>query len=68
ITMAIFELHKLINPRNIPELRITANDDAMTLLERISNGKVTADLPIFFDEQKGQNITFDSNLKLRHQY
>ena len=68
ITLSIFELHKLINPRNIPELRITANDDAMTLLERISNGKVTADLPIFFDEQKGQNITFDSNLKLRHQY
>lgn len=68
INLAIFELHKLINPRNIPDLRMEARDDMISLLERISNGKVTADLPIFFDEQKGQNITFDSNLKLRHQY
>lgn len=68
VNLAIFELHKLINPRNIPDLRMEARDDMMTLLERISTGKITADLPIFFDEQKGQNITFDSNLKLRHQY
>ncbi len=68
VNLAIFELHKLINPRNIPDLRGEAKDDAMSLLQDIKNGKITPDLPIFFDENKGQNITFNSNLKLRHQY
>jgi len=45
-----------------------ARDDMMTLLEKISNGKITADLPIFFEENKGQNIIFNSNLKFRHQF
>ena len=68
VNLAIFELHKLINPRNIPDLRGEAKDDAMNLLQDIKNGKISPDLPIFFDENKGQSITFDSNLKLRHQY
>lgn len=68
VNLAIFELHKLINPRNIPDLRGEAKDDAMDLLKKISNGKITADLPIFFDKQKGQNTTFSSNRKLHHGY
>ena len=68
INLAIFNLHKLINPRNIPDLRGEAKDDAMSTLGKIESGKITADLPIFFDEEKGQSITFDSNRKLRHQY
>lgn len=68
VNLAIFELHKLINPRNIPDLRMEARDDMTVLLDKISNGKITADLPIFFNENKGQNIIFGSNLKLRHQY
>lgn len=60
IQLAIFELHKLINPRNIPDLRLEAKDDAMRLLNKISKGEVTADLPIYFDDQRGQNITFNS--------
>ncbi len=68
INLAIFELHKLISPKNIPDFRLEAKDDAMRLLGKIESGKVTADLPIFFDEEKGQSITFDSNPKLRHQY
>jgi len=68
VNLAIFELHKLINPRNIPDLRGEAKDDAMDLLKKIEEGKITPDLPIFFDEEKGQNITFNSNFKLRHQY
>lgn len=68
INIAIFELHKLINPRNIPDLRGEAKDDAMTLLGKIESGKITPDLPIFFDEEKGQSITFSSNRKLNHQY
>jgi len=68
VNLAIFELHKLINPRNIPDLRGEAKDDAMSLLQDIKKGTISPDLPIFFDENKGQSITFDSNLKLRHQY
>ena len=68
VNLAIFELHKLINPRNIPDLRGEAKDDAMSLLQDIKKGTISPDLPIFFEENKGQNITFDSNLKLRHQY
>lgn len=68
VNMAIFELHKLINPRNIPDLRGEAKDDAMSLLQDIKKGTISPDLPIFFDENKGQTITFDSNFKLNHQY
>lgn len=68
VNLAIFELHKLISPKNIPDFRLEAKDDAMTLLGKIESGKVTANLPIFFDEDKGQSITFDSNPKLNHQY
>ncbi|KKN24445.1 hypothetical protein LCGC14_0894700 [marine sediment metagenome] len=68
VNLAIFELHKLINPRNIPDLRGEAKDDAMSLLKDIKKGTISPDLPIFFDENKGQSITFDSNLKLKHQY
>lgn len=68
VNLAIFELHKLINPKNIPDLRGEAKDDSMDLLKKIEKGTITPDLPIFFDESKGQSITFDSNRKLRHQY
>lgn len=68
VNLALFELHKLINPRNIPDLRGEARDNMNDLLEKISKGKITADLPLFFDEQRGQAITFNSNPKLKHQY
>ena len=68
INLVVFELHKLINPRNIPDLRLEAKDDSMTLLTKISNGKIMADLPIFHDEERGLNISFNSNLKLGQQY
>lgn len=68
INIAIFELHGLINPRNIPDLRGERKDDAMKILNDIKNGKTTPDLPIFFDPQKGQNTTFGSNRKLHNSY
>jgi len=68
IALAIFQLHKLINPRNIPELRIDARDEAMSLLNKISTGKITADLPIFHDEQRGQSTTFNSNPRFQYDY
>ncbi len=68
VELVVFELHKLINPRMIPELRFDAKEDQMKILKSISAGRVQADLPIFFDEKRGQRITFDSEKKLRHNY
>ena len=68
LAIAIFELHKLISPRNIPDMRIDANIAAMEMLKKISSGKITADLPIFHDKERGQSITFDSNPKQRFLY
>jgi len=68
VVLTIFQLHKLINPRNIPDIRIDARAEAMILMKKISTGKVTADLPIFHDDQKGQNITYGSQPKLSHRY
>lgn len=68
VNLALFELHALISPRNIPDLRGERKDDSMKLLGKIESGKITPDLPIFFDEEQGQSVTFSSNRKLRHQY
>ena len=68
INLAVFELHKLINPRNIPDLRLEAKDDAMMILKEISSGKIQADLPLHFDEDRGQSITFGSNPRRHHRY
>lgn len=68
VVLTIFQLHKLINPRNIPDIRIDARAEAMILMKKISEGKVTADLPIFHDDQKGQSITYGSQPKLSHRH
>ncbi len=68
LNLAIFELHKLINPRTIPELRFQAKDDNLALLMKISSGAVEIDLPVYFDEQRGQRVTSGSETKLRHNY
>ena len=58
VTLVIYELHKLISPRNIPDLRLEAKDDAMSLLNKIERGEITPDLPLYFDETRGQTISF----------
>ncbi len=58
VTLVIYELHKLISPRNIPDLRLEAKDDAMILLNKIERGEITPDLPLYFDETRGQTISF----------
>ena len=69
VNLSIFELHKLISPRNISDIIGEAKDDAMNTLKRIMDGKITPpNLPVLFDETKGQEITFDSNFPLNHQY
>lgn len=63
INLAIANLHKLISPRNVPEMRLEAKDDAMTLLKKVSKGEITLDLPLYEDTNRGQNIIFGSNQK-----
>jgi len=66
LNLAIYQLHKLINPRNIPALRLEAKNDAMKMLTDIKKGLISPDLPIFFDPNKGQSIAFSSNRKRVH--
>lgn len=63
IKMIVYELHFSINPRNIPQHRLMAYEDAKTLLKDISKGNnVTADLPIHEeDEQRGQRFSYGSS-------
>lgn len=63
VNLAIANLHKLISPRNVPEMRIEAKDDAMMLLKKASKGEITLDLPLYEDTNRGQNVIFGSNRK-----
>lgn len=60
IDIAIFNMHKLISPRNIPDLRMQANDDAMMMLSKISKGQITPDLPVHFDDTRGDSVEWNS--------
>ena len=68
VTLVVYELHKLISPRNIPDLRLEAKDDAMSLLNMISRGEITADLPLFHDESRGQTISFGGEPANTHRW
>lgn len=66
IDIVLFDLHALINPRQIPELRGEFRDDAMEQLRDIKDGKTTPKLPLFHDETKGQAIAFGSESRVEH--
>lgn len=68
LNLIIARISKLGSPRNIPDHWLEAKDDAMSLLDKIRTGKVTPDLPVFFDESIGQEIVFGSTLKKEHDY
>ncbi len=63
IDLAIANLHKLISPKNVPEHRLEAKDDAMMWLKKIESGAISADLPLYFDENRGARIQWNSNIK-----
>jgi hypothetical protein len=68
IDITLFELHKLINPRNFPEIRVIAKDTAVEELEKIQRGKITPDLPIYETrETKGEEISW-GNTDSRNYY
>jgi len=54
IDITLYHLHSRINPRNIPDLRLTRRDEAVKWLTMISKGDITIDLPEIDDaESKG---------------
>lgn len=63
VDIALFDIHGLINPRNIPDFIGEKRDNAMDILKKMQKGQISPDLPIFYDEEKGQSISFGSNRK-----
>lgn len=63
LDITIFELHGLINPRNIPVFIGDRRDNAMNIVKNIQKGIIAPDLPIYFDKERGQEIAFGSSKK-----
>lgn len=61
VDMTLYHLHKRINPRKIPELRVEAYKDAIAWFEMLKKGEETPDLP-FLDEGE-EYIPWGSNPK-----
>ena len=62
LEMVLYEIHKVINPRNIPQLRIDAYNECMNTLEKISKGSITADLPIYEKQDElGQRVDWGTS-------
>jgi len=61
--MALYNVHARINPRNIPDLRIERNREALDQLERWASGTDTAEvLNINTADQTGYSIRWGSSL------
>ena len=50
VHIVIYYLHNLINPRNIPELRVKNYDDAVKILTMIRKGEICQDLPLLTND------------------
>jgi phage gp36-like protein len=60
--MTIYHLHSLINPRKIPEHRITRYEQALDWLNKVNNGIINPDLPLMQGGEKNY-ILYGSNPK-----
>lgn len=68
IDLVLFDIHALINPRMIPELRGERKDDAMQLLKDIKKGVISPKLPLYHDETKGARILYGSEPRKEHTF
>lgn len=72
IDVALYELHSRINPRNIPEFRIQRRDDAINWLKLVQNPRNNVDADFLpkrvFEDQNGNDISWNSKKKLNHDY
>jgi hypothetical protein len=67
IDIALYHLHKRIAPRNIPELRVKAYDDAIAWLKKAMKGDVTPKLMEKQPEQ-GKRVRWSSVQKQNNGY
>ncbi len=67
IDVTLYHVHKRISPRNIPDLRVKAYDDAKQWLRYCANGDVTPALPVKQPRQ-GARIRFGGNVKNENSY
>jgi hypothetical protein len=54
VDIAVYHIHKRIAPRNIPDIRCKAYDDAKSWLKMCAKGDVTANLPVLQPKQGGR--------------
>ncbi|KAA2242820.1 hypothetical protein F0L74_09840 [Chitinophaga agrisoli] len=67
IDITLYHVHKRISPRNIPDLRVKAYDDAKQWLRYCANGDVTPALPVKQPRQGGR-IRYGGNVKRVNSY
>ena len=62
--LTLYNLHSRINPRNIPDLRVLRNKEALDQLERWGSGTDTAEvLEVNTTEQTGFSIRYGSSIE-----
>ena len=76
IDILLYHIHARIQPRNIPEIRIQRYDGgterqtagAIGYLKDVQRGLVQMDLPLYYEEEKGQRVMYGSASKLNWDY
>jgi hypothetical protein len=69
IDLALYVVHGVINPNQVPKLRYDRYKEAEQWLDDCGNGNITPDLPTFTEDfQKGFAIRFGSNPPTTHSY
>lgn len=62
VDIALYYLHRRLNPRKIPSLRKEAFDQALEWLEMVKNGELLPELPIPSNEEDQKElISYGSN-------
>lgn len=57
VDIVLYQIHKRVNPRQIPEIRFVAYQDAKKWLEAVSKGLIVANLPKKNDDADGDGVS-----------
>lgn len=70
IDLTLFECYHRVQPRNVPEMRIIAKEDAISWLTKIQKGHISLDLVVRpqDDGQAGFNISWTSRTPYTNNY
>lgn len=63
IDIAIYQLHHLINPRKVPDMRMERFEKAQDWLQRVSKQLINPDLPVHASPDTIDFIKFGGNTK-----